>query len=132
MNDLRQLLEDPEVSFAIVGATDTPGKYGGRIYRDLKGKGYKVFAVNPRAETVDGDPAYPTLKDLPEKPTMAVLVVPAPVGMRVVDDATEIGLENIWVQPGAESEELMAKLDEKGISWIGNGPCVMVETRRIA
>jgi predicted CoA-binding protein len=132
MNDLRQYLDDPATSFAVVGATDTPGKYGGRIYRDLKGKGFKVFAVNPRRETVDGDPAYATLKDLPEEPTMAVLVVPARVGLSVIDDAVEIGLENIWVQPGAESEELMAKLDAKGLSWIGNGPCVMVETRRIA
>lgn len=132
MNDLRSYLDDPETSFAIVGATNTPGKYGGRIYRDLKSKGFKVYAVNPRAEEVDGDPAYATLKDLPEKPTMAVMVVPAKVGLDVIDDAVEIGLENIWVQPGAESEELLAKLDEKGLSWIGNGPCVMVETRRIA
>ncbi|MFO7300486.1 MAG: CoA-binding protein, partial [Actinomycetes bacterium] len=100
MNDLRQYLDDPATSFAVVGATDTPGKYGGRIYRDLKGKGFKVFAVNPRRETVDGDPAYASLKDLPEEPTMAVLVVPARVGLSVIDDAVEIGLENIWVQPG--------------------------------
>lgn len=129
MNKLRDLLDEPGTSFAIVGATDTPGKYGGRIYRDLKRKGYPVFAVNPRAETVDGDPAYSSLTALPEVPTMAVMVVPAPVGVKVIDDAAEAGIENIWVQPGALSKELGEKLDAEGFSWIGNGPCVMVETR---
>lgn len=129
MNHLLELLDEPGTSFAIVGATDTPGKYGGIIYRDLKRKGYPVFAVNPGVETVDGDTAYPKLTDLPEAPTMAVMVVPAPVGVKVVDDAVEAGIDNVWVQPGALSRELGEKLDEKGLSWIGGGPCVMVETR---
>ena len=132
MNKLRDLLDEPGTSFAIVGATDTPGKYGGIIYRDLKRKGYPVFAVNPSVETVDGDQAYPRLTELPEKPTMAVMVVPAPVGVKVIDDAAEAGVKNIWVQPGALSTELGEKLDEEGFSWIGGGPCVMVETRKIA
>lgn len=129
MSDLRELLDEPGTSFAIVGATDTPGKYGGKIYRDLKRKGYPVFAVNPSVDTVDGDPAYPRLTDIPETPTMAVMVVPALVGMKVIDDAAEAGVKNIWVQPGALSTELGEKLDAEGFSWIGNGPCVMVETR---
>lgn len=129
MSDLRELLDEPGTSFAIVGATDTPGKYGGKIYRDLKRKGYPVFAVNPSVESVDGDPAYARLTDIPETPTMAVMVVPAPVGVKVIDDAAEAGVKNIWVQPGALSDELGQKLDAEGFSWIGNGPCVMVETR---
>ncbi|NIQ54637.1 MAG: CoA-binding protein, partial [Gemmatimonadetes bacterium] len=50
---------------AVVGATDSPDKYGGIIYRDLKRRGFRVFAVNPGRETVDGDPAYAGLADLP-------------------------------------------------------------------
>ncbi len=129
MNDLRQLLDEEGTSFAIVGATDTPRKYGGIIYRDLKRKGYPVFAVNPRVDQVDGDPAYATLAEIPESPTMAVMVVPARVGIEVIDDAVAAGVKNVWVQPGALSKELGEKLDEAGLSWIGGGPCVMVETR---
>lgn len=129
MSDLRQLLDEEGTSFAIVGATDAPGKYGGIIYRDLKRKGYPVFAVNPGRSEVDGDPAYRTLAETPETPTMAVMVVPAPVGVRVIDDAVAAGVKNVWVQPGALSRELAEKLDENGLSWIGGGPCVMVETR---
>ena len=127
MSNLRSLLDLPDTSFAVVGATDTPGKYGGRIYRDLKRKGFKVYAINPNRGTVDGDPAWPSLSALDEIPSMAVLVVPAHEGLRVVADAAIAGVENIWVQPGAHSRELGDALDVGGFDWISEA-CVMVET----
>ena len=69
MNDpVAERLTLPDPLIAIVGATDSPGKYGGIIYRDMKAKGYRVVGVNPGRSTVDGDKTYPTLADLPEKP----------------------------------------------------------------
>jgi hypothetical protein len=128
--DLTPLLFDPATSIAIVGATDTPGKYGGIIYRDLKAKGFKVFAVNPGRETVDGDPAYPTVLDTPEVPTMAVLVIPAPRGVNVVKKCKEAGINNVWVQPGAFSPDLRVALEEGGFDWIAEA-CVMVRARHL-
>jgi len=55
MTDLTPLLAGPGASVAVIGATDHMSKYGGIIYRDLKRKGYEVFAVNPYRETVVGD-----------------------------------------------------------------------------
>jgi uncharacterized protein len=130
LSSIRDLLDSPDTSFAVVGATDSPGKYGGRIYRDLKRKGFKVFAVNPHRNTVDGDPAWPRLSDLPEKPSMAVMVIPASEGVDVVADAGEAGVGRIWVQPGAFSRDLGAALDDGGFEWLSEA-CVMVETRPI-
>jgi predicted CoA-binding protein len=129
VNDFNRLLTEPDTSFAIVGATDSPGKYGGIIYRDLKRKGFEVMAVNPSRETVDRDPAWPRVTDLPEKPTIAVFVVHADDGMKVLADCAEAGIENIWVQPGAFSEELHGALVSGGFNWIAEA-CVMVETRQ--
>jgi predicted CoA-binding protein len=128
MADIRRLLDEPGTSFAIVGATDTPGKYGGIIYRDLKRKGFPVFAVNPNRDTVDGDPCWHRVGDVPQSPTIAVLVIPARFGIGVLADCAAAGVENIWVQPGAFSPELGAALDAGGFDWVA-GPCVMVETR---
>ncbi|HUF96008.1 MAG TPA: CoA-binding protein [Acidimicrobiia bacterium] len=128
--DLSPLLFDPATSIAVVGATDMPGKYGGIIYRDLKAKGFNVFAVNPGRETVDGDPAYPTVLDTPEVPTMAVLVIPAPRGVNVVKKCKEAGINNVWVQPGAFSPDLRVALEEGGFDWIA-GACVMVRARHL-
>lgn len=131
MSDLYALAIEPDTSFAVVGATDRPGKYGGIIYRDLKGKGFQVFAVNPYRDTVDGDPCWPSVSELPERPTMVVLVVPAKRGLEVLEDAAEAGIKQIWVQPGASSPELIAALEDGGFDYVAED-CVMVKTRGVA
>ncbi|MGD2044378.1 MAG: CoA-binding protein, partial [Acidimicrobiia bacterium] len=115
-------------SIAVIGATDRPGKYGGIIYRDMKAKGFPVFAVNPYRDTVDGDRCWPTVKDLPETPTIAVFVVPARRGVEVLADCAEAGIENIWVQPGAFSPAFREAVTAGDFNWIADA-CVMVRAR---
>ena len=128
MKDLTPLLSEPGASLAIIGATDHPAKYGGIIYRDMKAKGYPVFAVNPYRKTVDGDPCWPTVLDLPEKPTIVVLVVPAKRGIGVLADCAEAGILNIWIQPGAFSMEMKDVLEAGDFDWLADA-CVMVRAR---
>ena len=91
MNDpVSSRLELPDPLIAVVGATDRPGKFGGKIYRNLKGKGYRVVAVNPGRATVDGDEAFGSIADLPEPPDIVNIVVPPPRTLRVLDDVAEI------------------------------------------
>jgi len=128
MKDLTPLLAEPGTSIAVIGATDHPSKYGGIIYRDMKAKGFPVFAVNPYRETVDGDPCWPTVKDLPETPTIAVFVVPARRGLEVLADCAEAGIENIWVQPGAFSPAFHEAVEAGPFNWLADA-CVMVRAR---
>jgi len=128
MTDLTPLLNEPGTSLAIVGATDHPTKYGGIIYRDMKAKGFKVFAINPYRDSVDGDPCWSSVADLPEQPTIVVLVVPAKRGLEVLAESRRVGIDNIWVQPGAFSSELHTALDEGGFNWLAEA-CVMVRAR---
>lgn len=131
MKDLTPLLAEPGTSIAVIGATDRAGKYGGIIYRDMKSKGFPVFAVNPYRDTVDGDPCWPTVKDLPETPTIAVFVVPARRGVEVLKDCAEAGIENIWVQPGAFSPEFRRAVEAGPFEWLADA-CVMVRARTAA
>lgn len=128
MTDITSLLSEPGTSIAVIGATDHPTKYGGIIYRDMKRKGFEVMAVNPYRDTVDGDPCWPRVTDLPEVPTIAVFVIPALRGLEVLDDCREAGAENIWIQPGAFSPEMEEALEEGGFNWLANA-CVMVRAR---
>jgi predicted CoA-binding protein len=130
MPDLTDLLHDAATTIAVVGATDRPGKYGGIIYRDLKAKGYRVFAVNPSRSTVDGDPAFPNLAALPEAPTIVNYVVPPPTTLRVLRHARRLGLHRAWVQPGAGDEAVRDYLGDHGFDGVV-GPCIMVESRGI-
>ena len=128
MDALTEILSDVSATVAVVGATDNPAKYGSVIYRDLKRKGYRVLAVNPGRDTVDGDPAYATVADLPIAPDIIDLVVPANIGIEVVRQALDIGYDRIWVQPGAESPELLTLLQQEGAEYLADA-CIMARTR---
>jgi uncharacterized protein len=128
MKDLTSLLSRPGTSIAVIGATDHPSKYGGIIYRDMKRKGFPVFPVNPYRKTVDGDPCWATVNDLPETPSIAVFVIPARRGLRVLEECAEAGIRNIWIQPGAFSPELGEALEAGDFDWLANA-CVMVRAR---
>jgi predicted CoA-binding protein len=128
MTDLTGLLNEPGTSLAIVGATDHPAKYGGIIYRDMRSRGFEVYAVNPYRETVAGNPCWKKVSDLQVVPTIVVLVVPPKRGLDVVKDCKKAGARSIWVQPGAFSDDLGEKLDRGGFDWLANA-CVMVRAR---
>ena len=128
MTDIASLLNEPETTVAVVGATDNLMKYGSVIYRDLKRKGYSVYPVNPNRTEVDGDKAYPSLDKLPKSPTIVNIVVPPRVTIRILKTSLELSLDNIWLQPGAESPESLAFLQEHGFNYLANA-CIMVESR---
>ncbi len=123
-----ELLRDRRQLVAIVGATDTPSKYGGIIYRDLRGRGHRVVAVNPNRQTVADDPCYPNLRALPEPPAIVNLVVPPDRGRQVVEEWRDLGGTSIWFQPGAYDSSLVEQAQEAGMDVI-QGDCIMVVSR---
>jgi len=114
--------------WAVVGASNDTAKFGNRIYRDLRSAGYTVYAVNPNESEVEGDPAYPSLADLPEIPAVVDVVVPSWVGQRIAREAADAGIPYFWLQPGAESDELIANAESLGLEVIHNA-CAMVEKK---
>jgi predicted CoA-binding protein len=116
-------------SLAVVGASRDRAKYGNIVYRELRSRGLRVFAVNPMAGEIEEDPCYPTLGDLPEKVEGAVIVVPPEETERAVRAAIAAGIRAIWMQPGAESREAIRACEENGLSTVHNA-CVLVELRR--
>jgi hypothetical protein len=128
MKDLAALLGEPDTTIAVVGATDNAAKYGYVIYRDLKRKGYSVFPVNPNRATVDGDRAYPRLRELPVKPGIVNVVVPPSITMGILEECLELGIRNLWLQPGAESPETLRFLQENGFDYLADA-CIMIESR---
>lgn len=130
MDDFATLLADPATIIAVVGATDDPAKFGGRIYRDLKRKGYRVFAVNPGRGTVNGDPCHSSLADLPEPPTLVDFVVPPRVTLEVLRQCVALGVNRVWLQPGAEDAAVLAYAERNGLS-VRAHDCIMVKTREL-
>lgn len=81
-------------SVAVIGASPKPGKVGNTVLQNILSFGFrgKVYPVNPRYKEVLGLKAYPSLKDLPEPPDIAVIAVPTKAVPGVVAEASEIGV----------------------------------------
>jgi predicted CoA-binding protein len=92
--------------FVVVGVSRNPGKYGYIVYQDLKRKGYKVFPINPKATSVNGDKSYGALSELPVKPDVMNIVVPPEVALKVAKECHKLGIRKMWLQLGAESDEV--------------------------
>lgn len=116
-----------DVKIAVIGATNDSSKYGNKIYQDLKRKGYQVFAINPKATTIEGDKAYKSIEDLDVEPDIFNFVVPAKIGFIIVQEAVEMGFDNFWFQPGAESDEIIDYLSRRDKIFLANA-CIMVDT----
>jgi hypothetical protein len=124
-----QKLKQKNVRIALVGASNNHHKFGNRIYRDLRSKGYDVIPVNPKGKQIEGDRTYSSIEMMEELPDIVNFVVPPPIAMKVAQEAVELGINHLWFQPGSESEELETWLKgTNGIKYLVNS-CIMVETR---
>ena len=108
-------LEQP--TFAVVGASDNRAKYGNKVLRCYQQNGRAAIPVHPREEEIEGAQCYASLADLPEGAHGASIITPPHVTESVVEDAAAAGIQHLWMQPGAESPEAVARAE----SLSGNG-----------
>lgn len=120
MNDLNSK------TIAVVGVSRNKAKYGFKVFEDLSDAGYEVFGVNPNADYILGQRMYSTLYELPKKPDMVITVTPPEATEKVVDTCIDMGVMEIWMQPGSESDEAVKKAEMEGISVIHDA-CIMIE-----
>jgi predicted CoA-binding protein len=111
--------------FAVIGASDNPEKYGNRIVKNLKSRGYEVYPVNPRLKEVEGLVCYSSLANIPVEVDVVDFVVPPSVTEEVLKQCKEQGLNRIWLQPGSESQKAISFCRENNLSVV-YGFCVMV------
>ncbi len=112
---------------AVVGASNHPMKFGGKVLAACLRHGRVAFPVNPRERQVLGIRCVATLRDLPEAVEAVSIVTPPAVTERIVEDAAAAGARRVWMQPGAESPRAVARAKELGLDVIAGGPCLIVE-----
>jgi len=111
---------------AVVGVSNNPDKWGYRIFRDLLNAGYPVEGINPSNGEILGKIIYRNLKMVSPVPEMVITVVPHPVTERVVEECNQLGIKEIWMQPGSESALAIEKAQSYGIKTTANA-CFMVK-----
>src|SRR5262245_17854813 len=105
-------------SIAVIGASSNREKYGNKALRAWIARGYTVYPINPNENEVEGIPTFASVTDVPNAIDQATLYVPPEVGIRVLEDVHQKGIQKIFVNPGAGSPELMERAAILGIEAI--------------
>ena len=112
--------------FAVCGASERRQKYGNQIFQALCRSGRVAIPLNPVADQVEGCPAYRSLEQIPKCPESVCLVTPPLVTLTFVQEAIELGVRSLWVQPGAQHPKAGQLARDAGINLIDDGRCILV------
>jgi uncharacterized protein len=115
---------------AVTGVSRDPANHGSNVvYRRLRERGYEVYAVNPNAETVEGDPCYPSLAAVPGAVEMVVIGTRPDRAEATMKDCIALGVTRVWMHRafgGGSVDTAAAELGRAhGITVIDGGcPCM--------
>lgn len=96
---------------AIIGASTDARKFGNKAVRAFQQQGYTVYPVNPNEAEVEGIEAYKSIRDVPVRPFMISVYVPPQVLMKLLPDIAARGCDELWLNPGTESDEVLAEAE---------------------
>ena len=94
---------------AVVGASSSRAKFGNKALRAFLAEGYRVLPINPNESDVEGLKTYASVLDVPGPIDMATVYVQPDVTLRLLDEFAQKGIPEVWVNPGAEDDVVMAE-----------------------
>ena len=94
---------------AVVGASSSRAKFGNKALRAFLEQGFRVLPINPNESEVEGLKTYASVLDVPEPIDMATVYVQPDVTLRLLDEFQQKGIPEVWVNPGAEDDIVMAE-----------------------
>ena len=100
---------------AVIGASSHRFKFGNRALRAYVAEGHTVIPINPHEKEVEGLRAYASVLDVPGPIDMATFYVPPEIGEQVIAQVAQKQIPEVWLNPGAESDELIARAQALGI-----------------
>ena len=103
---------------AVVGASGDRRKYGNKALRAFKAEGYAVVPINRREKTIEGIQAYASVLDVPVPIDMATVYVQPDVALQLLEEFERKKIPEIWINPGAESDELMKEATRRRLNVI--------------
>lgn len=103
---------------AVVGASSVRSKFGNKAVRAYRDQGYRVIPINPHEREVEGLPAYPSVLQVPGHIDLATVYVQPEVAYRLLEEFQQKGIPEIWVNPGAESAELLVEASRRRLNVI--------------
>src|SRR5580692_11644542 len=100
---------------AVIGASNDRAKFGNKSVRAFVQQGYTVYPVNPRETEIEGLPAFKSIQDVPVRPQMISVYLPPAVLLKMMPDIAARGCDELWLNPGTESDEVLAEAERLGL-----------------
>jgi predicted CoA-binding protein len=96
---------------AIIGASADRSKFGNIAVRAFVRQGFTVYPVNPKETFIEGLPAFKSIAEVPVRPNLVSIYLPPPVLLKVLPDIAAKGCDELWLNPGTESHDVLALAD---------------------
>jgi predicted CoA-binding protein len=103
---------------AIIGASADRSKFGNIAVRAFVRQGWQVFPINPKETQIENLPAFKSISETPERPNLISVYLPPPVLLKVLPDIAARGCDELWLNPGTESPEVLAAAEKLGLNVI--------------
>ena len=103
---------------AIIGASNDRAKFGNKAVRAFLQQGYTVYPVNPKQKSIEGLTAYASIREVPVRPAMISIYVPPPILLKLLPDIAARGCDELWLNPGTESDQVLAEAERLGLNVI--------------
>ncbi len=111
-------------TYAVVGASSNPDKYGYKVFQDLLQSDFRVVPINPNAGKLLGQKVYASLDKCPQQIDVVVFVVPPSITEKVLKQVDALEIKQVWMQPGSESKAAIKYCHDHDISVVANA-CIM-------
>jgi predicted CoA-binding protein len=117
---------------AVTGVSRKPQGHGSNtVYKRLRDRGYEVFAVNPNADEVEGDPCYHRLADIPDGVDAVVIATAPEAAGSTMRECVDLGIGQTWMHrafgAGSVDDEAVAYGRQHGVTVIDGGCPLMFE-----
>ena len=110
-------------SFAVVGHS-AKKPFPKLTYGGLKKAGKKVFAIDPSAETIEGDSAYADFEALPDEVEAVVIEVPREETLGWITKVAAAGIKDVWLHMSADTPEALELAKKEGLD-VRHGTCAV-------
>jgi predicted CoA-binding protein len=117
-------------AMAVIGASNTKGKFGHLAFRELMARDFRVFPVNPHEKEICGERCYHSINELNDPIERILILLPPVLTEQVVMELNPSIISHVWMQNGAESLGAMEICRKKGIRVI-HGQCILMHAEPV-
>lgn len=117
-------------TITVVGASNAPEKPAHYVPEHMQEHGWRIIPVNPHEREILGEPAYPTLADVPEQVGLVNVFRPSAATPEIARQAVAAGATALWLQLGIASTEARRIAEEAGLLYVEDR-CLIIEQRRL-